>query len=219
MPIVGVLQSPNLTQERYEESIHMLTAADSISSADDFPFDGQLAHVVVQSAAGFRICRRVGVRGSSSLRGGAVDAGPLVVTHASCGERILDFRRSATGSRHLRRSVRIYVGARRRRRDLRFLRLACHCRRCLSTSTPLRAYRLSCRWRLEPAGLASWGTSRGSLGRARWPNRQISIRERVIESPQRPLRAAGFHSRGRAVTQPATSTGSQRLSSARTALN
>ena len=69
VPIVGVLQSPNLTQERYEESIHMLTAADSISSADDFPFDGQLAHLVVQSAAGFRICRRVGVRGSSSSAG------------------------------------------------------------------------------------------------------------------------------------------------------
>jgi hypothetical protein len=55
VPIVVVFQSPNLTQERYEESIRMLTGKDSISSADDFPFKGQLAHVVFQSAAGFRI--------------------------------------------------------------------------------------------------------------------------------------------------------------------
>jgi hypothetical protein len=32
----------------------MLTGKDSISSADHFPFDGQLAHLVFQSAAGFR---------------------------------------------------------------------------------------------------------------------------------------------------------------------
>ena len=56
MPIVAVFQSPNLTQEAYEQTVRKLTGGkDRMESSADWPVAGLLAHVAGQSANGFRV--------------------------------------------------------------------------------------------------------------------------------------------------------------------
>jgi hypothetical protein len=56
MPIVGVFQSPTLTQEQYEETIRRLTGGkDRMESPSDWPVPGLLVHIAGQGPNGFRV--------------------------------------------------------------------------------------------------------------------------------------------------------------------
>jgi hypothetical protein len=56
VPVVAVFQSPTLTQERYEESVRMLTNGKSrMESAADWPVEGLLAHIAGEGESGFRV--------------------------------------------------------------------------------------------------------------------------------------------------------------------
>jgi hypothetical protein len=56
MIVVGVHQTPSLTQERYEEVVRRLTGGKSrFESAADVPFDGLIAHAAGQGKDGFYV--------------------------------------------------------------------------------------------------------------------------------------------------------------------
>jgi len=56
MPVVVVFQSPNLTQEQYEQVIGRLTNGKKrMESLSDWPADGILAHAAGQGQDGFRV--------------------------------------------------------------------------------------------------------------------------------------------------------------------
>jgi hypothetical protein len=57
MPVVGVFESPTLTQEQYEETVRRLTDGKKthMESASDWPVEGLLVHVAGQSESGFRV--------------------------------------------------------------------------------------------------------------------------------------------------------------------
>jgi hypothetical protein len=54
MLIMGVHQTPSLTQERYEEVVRRLTNGERpLESTSDLPFDGLVVHVAGQGKNGF----------------------------------------------------------------------------------------------------------------------------------------------------------------------
>jgi len=56
MAVVGVFQSPTLTQEQYEETIRRLTGGkDRMESPSDWPVPGLLVHIAGQGDSGFRV--------------------------------------------------------------------------------------------------------------------------------------------------------------------
>jgi hypothetical protein len=56
MPVVAVFQSPNFTQEQYEESVRGVTGGKSrVESPADWPVEGLLAHIAGQGENGFRV--------------------------------------------------------------------------------------------------------------------------------------------------------------------
>ncbi len=56
MPIVAVFQSPNLTREKYEESVRRLSGGKArMGSPADWPVPGLLVHAAGQGASGFRV--------------------------------------------------------------------------------------------------------------------------------------------------------------------
>jgi hypothetical protein len=56
MPVVAVVQSPTLTQERYEQSVPKMSGGKSqLESPADWPVGGLLAHVAGQGENGFRV--------------------------------------------------------------------------------------------------------------------------------------------------------------------
>ena len=56
MAIVAVFQSPELTEQVYEETVRRLTGGKSrMESPADWPVPGLLAHIAGQSAGGFRV--------------------------------------------------------------------------------------------------------------------------------------------------------------------
>ena len=56
MAIVAVFQGPSLTQEKYEESIVLVTNGKSrAESPSDWPVPGLLAHIAGDSGSGFRV--------------------------------------------------------------------------------------------------------------------------------------------------------------------
>jgi len=56
MPIVAVFESPSLTRESYEKSVHMLTNGKGrVESPADWPVPGLLVHAAGQGAKGFRV--------------------------------------------------------------------------------------------------------------------------------------------------------------------
>jgi hypothetical protein len=56
VPVVVVFQSPNLTQQQYEEAVRRLTGGKNrLESPADWPVEGLLAHIAGEGANGFRI--------------------------------------------------------------------------------------------------------------------------------------------------------------------
>jgi hypothetical protein len=56
MPIVTVFQSPEFTQELYEESVRQLTGgSDRMRSPADWPVEGLLVHIAGDPGSGFRV--------------------------------------------------------------------------------------------------------------------------------------------------------------------
>jgi len=56
MAVVGVFQSPTLTQEQYDETIRRLTGGkDRMESPSDWPVPGLLVHIAGQGDSGFRV--------------------------------------------------------------------------------------------------------------------------------------------------------------------
>lgn len=55
MSVVAVFQSPNLTQENYEETVRKLTGGGRLESPADWPVEGLLVHIAGQGASGFRV--------------------------------------------------------------------------------------------------------------------------------------------------------------------
>ena len=56
MPIVAVFQGPNLTREKYEESIRHVTGGKArAESPADWPVEGLLSHVAGEGQNGFRV--------------------------------------------------------------------------------------------------------------------------------------------------------------------
>jgi hypothetical protein len=56
MPVVMVFESPQLTQEQYDESVRKLTGGkDRMESPGDWPVPGLLVHAAGQGKDGFRV--------------------------------------------------------------------------------------------------------------------------------------------------------------------
>lgn len=56
MSVVAVFQSPNFTQEQYEESVRRITGGkERVESPADWPVPGLLAHIAGQGPNGFRV--------------------------------------------------------------------------------------------------------------------------------------------------------------------
>jgi hypothetical protein len=56
MPVVVVFQSPDFTQESYEQTVRRITDGKSrVESPADWPVEGLLAHVAGDSETGFRV--------------------------------------------------------------------------------------------------------------------------------------------------------------------
>lgn len=55
MAVVTVFQHPSLTQERYEETVRMITDGGSLESPADWPVPGLLVHAAGQGPSGFRV--------------------------------------------------------------------------------------------------------------------------------------------------------------------
>jgi hypothetical protein len=56
MAVVGVFESPTLTQEQYEQVVSRITGGKTrMESPSDWPVPGLLVHVAGQGARGFRV--------------------------------------------------------------------------------------------------------------------------------------------------------------------
>jgi hypothetical protein len=56
MPVVAVFQSPDLTRERYEQSVSRVTGGKGrLESPADWPVEGLLAHIAGDAESGFRV--------------------------------------------------------------------------------------------------------------------------------------------------------------------
>jgi hypothetical protein len=55
VPIVAVFEVPDLTQQKYEETVRRLTGKKQMTSSSDWPVEGLLVHVAGQGAKGFRV--------------------------------------------------------------------------------------------------------------------------------------------------------------------
>lgn len=98
MPVVALFQAPSLTQERYEESVRMITGGARLQSAADWPVASLLAHIAGEGENGFRV----------------VDVWESEEACARFGEHLLPVLQ-AVGSTDGRRSTRRTRTCRRRR--------------------------------------------------------------------------------------------------------